>query len=91
MPSSAQKLVLLRDQQSWPRATLAGLEVDADGAVVLASIPGAAAAGATDLPGPYDVRLDGLAVGGCGEIVFGLRADRGLVLVDPRCADLRLT
>jgi phage tail-like protein len=91
MSSPAQKIVLLRDQQSWPRASLAGLEVDVDGALILAPIPGVAAAGPTDLPGPYDPTLDGFAVGACGEIVFAVRADQSLVLVDTSCADLRLT
>jgi phage tail-like protein len=82
---------LSRRDDGWAGAR-AGLDVDAGGALGLALLPGAAGGVAVAQPGPYDPSppLEAFAAGPCGEIVFGVRTDRSLVLVDTRCADRRL-
>lgn len=56
----------------------------------LARIPGLCGGNTVDLPGPYDPELEGFTVSPCGDVVFGVPAERSLVLVDPHCLDRRL-
>jgi len=85
-----QNFVLLHELRGWPRARLAGLDVDGDGAIVLARVPAAATGASIDVPGPYDPALAALAVGGCGELLLAGPDPGSLLLIDDDCGDQRM-
>ena len=83
-------IVLLHDLHGWPRARLTGLEVDRDGAIVLARIPGPAAGASIDVVGPYEPVVAALAIGGCGEMLLAGPEPGSVLLIDDGCADRRI-
>lgn len=82
------RYALLRDRRSW-EAALLGLQLDADGALTLARVPGPADGRPIRLPPPYEVPPSGLAVGPCHELYLldGLAAR--LIARDELCGSRR--
>jgi phage tail-like protein len=74
----------VRDRRDWD-AALVGLEADADGALMLARMPGPPGGAAVTLPPPYDLGASGIAAGPCGAVfIADTQADR-LVFLDGLC------
>jgi phage tail-like protein len=90
VPSSAQNFVLLHELHGWPRGRLTGLDVDGDGAIVLARVPAANAGAGIDIPGPYEPLLAALAVGQCGEVLLSGPGPGSVLLIDDGCGDQRM-
>jgi phage tail-like protein len=74
----------VRDRRDWD-AALVGLEADADGALMLARMPGPPGGTAVTLPPPYDLGASGVAAGPCGAVfIADTQADR-VVFLDGLC------
>ena len=74
----------------WAAAETAGLDEIGGSALALARLPALAGPSGVDLPGPFDVALDGFAVSAEGQVILGVRAQKSLVLIDPGCSNRRL-
>lgn len=79
------RYAVLRDGREWNEVTLAGLEVEADGALTLARVPATVVGGVIDLAGPFAVETSGIAVGACGDLFIADTANHRVVWNDGVC------
>lgn len=80
------RYALLRDNMAWEGVMLVGLDVEPDGALALAHLPGPPPSAPVALPGPYDAAPAGLALGDCGDYYRSDPQGRQLVAYDGMCA-----
>jgi phage tail-like protein len=83
--SAPTRYQFVRDRRSWD-ASLVGLEPDADGNLLLASLPGPSGGVAVALSAPFDAPPSGIVAGPCSALFIADTANDQVIFLDGLCA-----
>src|SRR5262245_18097008 len=84
MNAQATRYAVLRDHRNWDGVSTTGLQLERDGVLSLARIPGTADGEPITHPGQFEV-ASGRAVGSCGDLFIANTTGNRVLLVDGVC------
>jgi phage tail-like protein len=90
MNGTPVRYAVLRHQRVWDGVTLAGLQADTDGGLILARVPGVGYQPAIRHPSPYEMQPSGIALGKHGDVYVADTAGNQIVYIMGGCDDNKL-
>src|SRR6266542_5235479 len=85
MDGQTTRYALLRDRRTWDGVTIAGLQLERDGVLTLARVPGPADEQPIMLPGPFEVAPSVIVAGPCGDLYIADTASHHVIGEDGIC------